>query len=203
PAMLTIWNLRGHVHEWPRLQRQIRPDQFDLIVIDPIYKLLLLSGSRLGVRDENSAGHIALLLHEIENLASRTGAAIVYGGHVAKGDPSLKDSIDRQSGSGVWSRDPDAIITLTRLNTADCFAVELTLRLHAPVDSFGVRWEYPRFVSDSTLDAADLKQRNKGAAEKQFTVEQLVKALADSPPLLATEFKGRIERKLKASGRTA
>jgi hypothetical protein len=73
PGMLTVWHLRGRIKDWPRLQRQITPGRFGLIIVDPVYKLLLLSaGSTFGVRDENSAGHIALLLNEVEGLISRT-----------------------------------------------------------------------------------------------------------------------------------
>jgi hypothetical protein len=181
--MLTMWHLRGRVKEWSRLQRQIRPGQFDLIIVDPIYKLLLLSNPRWGVREENSPGHISLLLDEIENLATRTGAAIIYGGHFAKGDPSLKDSIDRQSGSGVWARDPDAVLTMTRHEERDCFTVELTLRLHAPVEPFVVKWEYPRFVVVTTLDPTKLKRVGRPA---KYDPKELLDLIDE--PMLASEI---------------
>jgi hypothetical protein len=198
--MLTVWHLRGRIKDWPRLQRQIKPGQFDLIILDPVYKLLLLGGPKFGVRDENAAGHIALLLDELDNLSMRTGAATAFGAHFAKGDPSAKDAIDRVSGSGVWSRDPDAIVSFTQLNTEDCLAVDLRLRVYPRVDSFAVRWEFPSFVADISLDPTDLKQRNKGAAEKQYTLPQLVELF--ERPMFTREVEDAARTKLQMSRRT-
>lgn len=183
PGMLTAVHLRGHVADWPRVQRQIPPGQFVLIIVDPIYKPLLLLGRTARDRDENSAGPIATLLDQMEILAVRTGAAVAFGEHYSKGNQAQKEAIDRPSGSGVFARDPDAIITFTKHKQQDCFSVELTLRVHPPVEPFVLHWEYPLFVPDSTLNPADLKQRNKGAAEKQYTLSDLVE-LFDRPMLL-------------------
>jgi hypothetical protein len=49
-----------------------------------------------------------------------------------------------------------------------------------------------------------LKQRKPaGAAEKKFTVEQLVNTLSESPALSGLQLKLRVARKLKCSDRTA
>ena len=62
------------------------------------------------------------------------GAAVAFGAHFAKGNAAGKEHLDRVSGSGVWARDPDAIITATRHEEDDAFAVEMTLRNFAPVE---------------------------------------------------------------------
>ena len=202
PGMLKVRNLRGRVRDWLRLQQQIRRDEFALIIVDPVYKLLLLVGENM--RDENRTGGVATVLDQIDALTERTGAAVAFGAHFAKGSAATKESIDRVSGSGVWARDPDTIITLTALETEDCYAVEMDLRNHAQQKPFSVRWDYPVFIRADELDPKDLKQRKPaGAAEKKFTIEKLVKAMADSPPLLGNQFVKRAARKLDCSDRTA
>src|SRR5262249_37720454 len=152
---LKIWNLRGYAADLsillPQLLREIKPGDFVLIIIDPIYKLL-------GKRDENKAGDIASLLNEIESLAVKTGAAVAFGAHYSKGNQASKESIDRVGGSGVFARDPDTILNFTRHEQDDCLSVEATLRNHPPIEPFVVRWEYPLFIAESTLDPAKLKQ---------------------------------------------
>src|SRR5262245_31070671 len=74
PGMLTVWNLRGRVRDWPRLQQQIRPEEYSLITIDPVYKLLLLVGE--SIRDENRTGGVATVLDQLDALDERKGAAL-------------------------------------------------------------------------------------------------------------------------------
>ena len=49
-----------------------------------------------------------------------------------------------------------------------------------------MRWEFPAFVADVSLDPTDVKQHNKGAAEKQYTVAQLVELF--ERPMLVREL---------------
>ena len=84
-----------------------------MIIIDPIYKLM-------GGRNENAAGEMAEFLNLFEKLSNETGAAVVYSHHFAKGLAAGKDQLDRASGSGVFSRHPDGIITMTALETRQC-----------------------------------------------------------------------------------
>ena len=91
-------------------------------------------------------------------LAVATGAAVAFGAHYSKGNQSSKESIDRIGGSGVFARDPDSILNFTRHEQPDCFAVEMTLRNHPPQEPFVVKWEYPLFTVDATLDPQRLKR---------------------------------------------
>jgi hypothetical protein len=177
-GMLHVWNLRGHILDWAKLQQQIQSDTYVLIILDPIYKLLL-------GRDENRAGDIASLLNELEVLAVRSGAAVAFGAHYSKGNQAQKESIDRIGGSGVFGRDPDTILNFTRHEEEDCFTVEMTLRNHPPQNPFVVRWEYPLFVVDSVLDPNRLKQA--GGRPRLATQAQILDLL-DEKPLKAVEW---------------
>jgi hypothetical protein len=152
PGVLEIWNLRGHARESLLFQiERAVGEGYGLIILDPMYKLL-------GNSDENSARDITGLLNGVEHLAARAAAAIAFGAHFAKGNAAGKESIDRISGSGVFARDPDTILTFTRHEVADAFTVEATLRNFKPVEPFVARWLYPLMRRDEALDPSKLKQ---------------------------------------------
>jgi RecA-family ATPase len=136
PKNLTLWNLRGHAADaatiLPIISREAKRVGFMLIVLDPFYKLL-------GARDENASRDMADLMNQIERVAVDTGGAVAFGSRFAKGNASAKESMDRISGSGVFARDPDSILTTTRHEQDDAFSVEMTLRNHAPQEPFVIR----------------------------------------------------------------
>jgi hypothetical protein len=195
PGYLSVWNLRGHAADLSqllsRLLQRIRRDDYDLIVIDPVYKLL-------GARDENKAGDIASLLNEIEVLAVRTGAAVAFGAHYSKGNQAGKESIDRIGGSGVFARDPDTILSFTKHEQKDCFTVDATLRNHPPIQPFVVRWQFPVLQIENELDPERLK---KPAGRKQKYATDDVLELLDAP-MSVTDWQKRAEGKLGLSEST-
>ena len=156
-AEILIWNLRGHAADLDQLIDELQKDmaQHDigLAIFDPIYKLL-------GDKDENAAGDMAHLMNQMERIALRQRCAIVFGHHYRKGGPGEGKTMDRMSGSGVFSRDPDAIITMSDLEEPDCVVVEPILRNVPPVESFGLRWDFPTFNEANDLELG----RVKGAA---------------------------------------
>ena len=171
---LDVWNLRGHAADFEKLEPEIirmAGRQYVLICLDPTYKLL-------GSRDENRAGDIASLLNGFERLALATGAAIAFGAHFSKGNQALKESMDRIGGSGVFARDPDTILTLTRHQEDNAFTVEPILRNHPPVLPFVICWNFPLMTRDDDLDPAKLKQA-KGRPSK-YGMQDLVDLLAKS-----------------------
>ncbi len=186
---LRLWNLRGFSRPLsnllPDLLRQIEGDGYSLIVPDPIYKTL-------AGRNENDAGEIAEVCAEIEHMAVKTGAAIAFGAHFAKGNASGKEHLDRVSGSGVWARDPDAIITATSHKQEGAFSVEMTLRNFAPSPPFVIRWEYPAMRRDDSMDPADLKQPKMGRPEEN-SMDDLMHYLRDGMKISEWEKECRKE----------
>ena len=154
PGRLSLWNLRGRAANFdtllPEVRERIQQD-YALVILDPIYKLY-------GQTDENSAGDVARLMNAVEELSVKSGAATAFGAHFSKGNQASKESMDRISGSGVFARDPDSLLVLTRHEEDDAFTVEPTLRNFAPVEPFVVRWNYPLMVPDTSLDQSKLKQ---------------------------------------------
>lgn len=190
-ANLDVWNLRGHAADISTLSdvitQRLANTRYDLIIVDPIYKVL-------GDRDENSAGDITSMMNTFEKMAVDSGAAIVLGHHFSKGNQSGKESMDRVSGSGVFSRSPDALVTITRHEIKDAYVVDMTLRHLRSPEPFGVVWKYPMMERDTDIDP--LKLKRPGAAQRKFTDDQVL-ALLNEKPLTTTEWKEKAMGDLK------
>ena len=120
---LDYWPLRGYRAELLDLLTKIRAEKrsYELIILDPYYKLAT------GV-DENDAKAVGEIVNLIEDFSEETGAAIVFAHHFSKGNKSETDHIDRASGSGVFARAPDAILTLTSHEEEEHLVLETTSR---------------------------------------------------------------------------
>lgn len=173
PDLFNVWNLRGDScplnQILPELLAQIEGEEHGLVVPDPIYKTL-------AGRDENSAGDIGQVCNEIEQVAVRTGAAVAFGAHFAKGDASKKESIDRIAGSGVFARDPDSILVATYHEEKDSLTISTILRNFPPVEDFVVKWNFPLLTPNPALDPADIR---KGGRTEEFTADRLLGCLKD------------------------
>jgi AAA domain len=175
--LFKILNLRGHSARMavlrPKLEKAMAGTVYSLSILDPSYKLM--PGG-----DESGTGDVSNLLAEIEVFAVNTKAGVAFGSHFSKGNQSQKESIDRISGSGLFARDPDSIVTLTKHQEEKAFTVEPVLRLHPPVEPFVIRWAHPLFVRDELLDPTRLKE----AGRKKPKVE-----IAEYLTLFSDDFK--------------
>ena len=112
---LDIWNLRGRSVPMdklaPKLIRRANKKNYIAVIIDPIYKVI--------TGDENSADQMAKFCNQFDLICTELGTAVIYCHHHSKGSQGGKRSIDRASGSGVFARDPDALLDLTQLEIND------------------------------------------------------------------------------------
>lgn len=112
---IDIWNLRGKSAPMdklaPKLIRRASKKGYIAIIIDPIYKVL--------TGDENSADQMATFCNQFDKVCTELGCAVIYCHHHSKGAQGSKKSMDRASGSGVFARDPDALIDLIELEMTD------------------------------------------------------------------------------------
>ena len=141
-ANIDIWNLRGKSVPMdklaPKLIRRAAKKDYIAVVIDPIYKVI--------TGDENSADQMATFCNQFDKICTELGTAVIYCHHHSKGSQGGKRAMDRASGSGVFARDPDALLDLIELelndniltqerNKAACKAIERYLNSNA------VNWE--------------------------------------------------------------
>ena len=92
----------------PKLIRRAHKKNYTAVIIDPIYKVL--------TGDENSADQMAHFTNQFDKVATELGCSVIYCHHHSKGSQGGKKSMDRASGSGVFARDPDALIDLVELD---------------------------------------------------------------------------------------
>ena len=108
---LDIWNLRGRAVPMdklaPSMIRRAKQRGYTAIIIDPIYKVI--------TGDENSAEQMAHFCNQFDRVCAGAGCAVIYCHHHSKGSQGGKRSMDRASGSGVFARDPDALLDMIEL----------------------------------------------------------------------------------------
>jgi RecA-family ATPase len=113
---VRVLNLRGRSVPLdklaPILIRRYRDGGYRLIVIDPIYKVI--------TGDENAASDMAAFCNLFDAIATECGCAMVYSHHYSKGaNAKYRNASERASGSGVFTRDPDAILSMSELSVDD------------------------------------------------------------------------------------
>ena len=110
---IDIWNLRGKSIPMdklaPKLIRRAVKKDYIAVIIDPIYKVI--------TGDENSADQMANFCNQFDKVCTELGCAVIYCHHHSKGIQANKKSMDRASGSGVFARDPDALLDVIELET--------------------------------------------------------------------------------------
>jgi len=178
-ANLKVYAFRGKARKFCNnlglAEEEIRIEGIEIVVIDPVYKFLL-------GKDESSNGMVADVLERLTEFCMEANVALIYVHHHSKGNQAGKNSLDRSSGAGSWSRDPDAVLDLTEHDDSTkeekIFTAELTVRDFEPISNFVVRWKFPLLVRDEEgLDPEDLKQPSKGGRPKANANEAVLTAL--------------------------
>ena len=194
-GQFSLWNLRGFAADLDQLADKVierAGDKFDLIILDPIYKVL-------GDRDENSNGQMAELMNIIDRIIEATGAAVAFAHHYSKGNQSKKNAMDRMSGAGVFARDADSLLMMTEHQTEDAYTVQAILRNHKPIPPFCVVLDHPIMERSDGLDPAKLKSTN--GSEPKFVMADLLKTL-NVQHLTSTELEKQYIATVKASSGT-
>ena len=185
---LDVWNLRGEPAEInrlaPRLIRRAQNKHYDLIILDPLYKI--------NEGEENSATDMAKFFNQLDRICKQLGVSIACCHHHSKGAQGGKFSIDRASGSGVFARDPDALLDMIRLNPIDAgkdledgqtaWRISATLREFPSPDDIDVVFDHPvHHITEDLKEAqpmsgmgADVNSQRGNAvkgdkAEKRYT----------------------------------
>lgn len=112
---IDIWNLRGKSRPMdklaPMLIRRAAKKNYIAVIIDPIYKVI--------TGDENSADQMANFCNQFDKVCTELKVAVIYCHHHSKGSQGGKKSMDRASGSGVFARDPDAMLDMIELELSE------------------------------------------------------------------------------------
>ncbi len=196
---IDVWNLRGKAMPMtelaPRLIRRATKEDYIAIIIDPIYKVI--------TGDENSADQMAEFCNQFDKVCSELQAATIYCHHHSKGEQGQKRASDRASGSGVFARDPDALIDMieleisedlrnTHVNRKEFAALSEALSLDNPnwkddVDDIGtsttqlVKWMNKENLNH-VVQAIRPEARRKAMTETGWRIEGILREFASFEP---------------------
>ena len=219
PEDLEVWNLRGKAVPLdrlvPKLVQRMEGQHFDAVVLDPIYKVI--------TGDENTASDMAYFTNQFDRICTRTGASVIYCHHHSKGVQGAKKSQDRASGSGVFARDPDAVLDMIELELtndlknnvrdgdATAWRMECSLREFANFKPVNFWFEYPihrvdevnleRVATEGSFEAVRSKNRKVTTAEeRRLSVDAAYDACSIEQPVsikAMAEYAGVTQRSMR------
>ena len=197
---IDLWNLRGTSVPLdklaPKLIRRSAKRGYLAIVLDPIYKVI--------TGDENSADQMAKFCNQFDKVCTELGCAAIYCHHHSKGLQGQKRSMDRASGSGVFARDPDALLDLIELEISDdlrqflqdkavCAACCQLLEEAGKLEEVGLDDRQSAFQmqaaaqkllgADGRLDAALEAAKARAAAQSAWRIEGTLREFARFAPV--------------------
>jgi hypothetical protein len=162
-ALETI-TLRGRLKDIHRLAADelghITPGYYRMIVIDALYRVLPPDC------EENSNSSMAAVYNTIDALAARLQCAIVLVHHSTKGSQAGKAVTDVGSGAGSISRAADTHFVLRAHEEQGAVVADGVTRSWAPIEPYCLRWEWPLWRRDDTLDPALLRPDKPRRAKK-------------------------------------
>ena len=195
---LDVWNLRGASVPMdklaPKLIRRAKKRGYIAVVLDPIYKVI--------TGDENSADQMARFCNQFDLVCRELGCAVIYCHHHSKGAQGGKRSMDRASGSGVFARDPDAMLDMTELTPTDAIRKQLDINAACAVctallDRRGLEDTYSQDDACSKARMLEICSDQLSAADRRMLDVELEKAAGRA----ASQPAWRIEGTLREFGR--
>lgn len=191
---IDIWNLRGRAVPMdklaPKLIRRAAKKGYTAVIIDPIYKVI--------TGDENSADQMSNFCNQFDKVCTELGCAVIYCHHHSKGSQGSKKSMDRASGSGVFARDPDALLDLIELETTeDLMKQEKNKAICAAcrcfLDAYG--WPEEELSQDDALSSTRMLEycrENLPKWRMSMLEEQVDKAARSAAGMTAWRIEGTL-----------
>lgn len=185
-----VENLRGRLKSLPELApyfQALEPGRFSLIVLDALYRLLPSEAS------ENDNAVMAGIYNQLDQIAARLACAIVCIHHSSKGIQSGKAITDVGAGAGSQARATDTHLVLRPHQESNAVVVEAAVRSWPPVSPLCLRWDFPVWMQDESLDPAQLKsewprrrqrkeKKESTPVEPEWTVERFVDQFIGADP---------------------
>jgi len=189
---ISVDNLRGRLRDIFTLApyfEALEPGRFKVIVLDAFYRFMPAGG------DENDNGTMANIYNAIDRFADRLGCCFVLIHHSTKGNQSGKSVTDVGAGAGAQSRATDTHLVLRPHEEEGVVVLDAAVRSWKPVDPVCLRWSFPVWTVDDSLDPSALKSerpaRKKNKAQPRdespkpdpWTVERFVERFIGEKPL--------------------
>ncbi len=165
-----------------------------LIVIDAIYKAIPDGKS------ENDNEAMGKLMNTLQNIAERTGIAVVCVHHATKGDQSHKSTLDILAGAGSFGRSLDAMIAVRDHEQEGLNVIEFRSRTNPDPEPISAKFAFPLWESVTVAPAVKKPKLAGEAAQAKRDKEAKEKVAAK---LSTTEWlSNRQLRRLTGLGET-
>ena len=153
--------------------------------------------TRLGWKPEN-ARNIDRFCNQFDKICTELGCAVIYCHHHSKGMQGQKRSMDRASGSGVFARDPDALLDLIELELSEDILKQERNKAICNIcadwlDRFGFSEEYSQ---DDALSESTMKQKCRELLEPN-SFDRLMEAVHEAEKAVQSRTAWRVEGTLR------
>ena len=197
---LFVENQRGFlrsIYDLKSRLEEIKEHGFKLIIIDAFYRAMP-SGM-----EENDNAKMAEIYNRLDSYAAELNCAFVLIHHTSKGNQANKSVTDVGAGAGSQSRAADAHIILRRHTEENAVVMDAVVRSFPPVMPIGLRWNYPLWNYDMSLDTdaldGKLEEILPRTEKKDITDEAEEAAALLATPMPKTEFIALIQTKMDTS----
>jgi hypothetical protein len=151
---IAVANLRGRLKDIVGLGAyfaEMEPGRYQVIILDAFYRFMPKD------TDENDNGTMAQVYNSLDSYAARLGCSFVLVHHSTKGNQSGKSITDVGAGAGAQSRATDTHLVLRPHEQPDVVVLDAAVRSWPPIQPCCLRWTFPVWTLDDTLDPADLR----------------------------------------------
>jgi hypothetical protein len=182
--LIDVVSLRGrlmNLHQLlAHLETKVEPGQYVASILDAWYR------SQPAGTNENDNASIMGQYNAIDVVTSKLQCCWLNVHHASKGSQSDKSVVDVGSGAGAQSRAADAHIVLRPHEEEGAVVMDAALRSFPPIEPLPLRWEFPLWVPDTSLDATKLKtplnrQELKQRQQDSEGITRIAVALKDGP----------------------
>jgi hypothetical protein len=179
---LTVWPMRGSAVDVLAIGRRLNrlSGQFSLLILDAKYRAMPSGATENSNEDETA-------FYNEQDRWATLGPAVANIHHSTKGGQADRRVTDVGAGGGAQSRAADTHIVLREHEEADTFVLEAAVRSFKPVEPIGLRWSFPVWIPDSTVDASKLKRQPTRQDENQTVKDaEADRAVLDACPTWKT-----------------
>ena len=195
----TIEDISNHIEE-------LKAEGYKLIIIDAFYRAM-----PRGV-DENDNGAIADVYNMLDRYAEQIGCAFILIHHTSKGNQATKSVTDVGAGAGAQSRAADTHCIMRRHREKDVVVLESVVRSFPSVKPLCLRWKWPLWNPDASLEPDDLEGKDiarisktgaEQAVEEENSVRRARTLLKVGEEVPQRDFILRIQKKYNLTGSKA
>jgi hypothetical protein len=162
--LIEVKSLRGERMDLVRIAQwleQFKPGDYSVIILDAWYRALPAGVS------ENENEQVMQLYNIIDYVTNRLDCGWINVHHSTKGLQGDKRVTDVGSGASAQARAADTHLVLREHEDKEAAVLGVALRSFPPVEPIALRFEFPLWVPDDSLDPEKLKGKQTANDQRQ------------------------------------